>query len=157
MRWRIEARAAIALKEIEAFNPDVVVTLDDNAFRTVALAIAHKDIPVVFSGLNRRPESYLTDPPWIKTRNEPGGQITGVIEKILFGNHRILFIDINPAQTRRLARFWCGAHGNLDIPVAVGVLAHETLDRVFAPLQLGSLRMRIAFHGGNDPPRPGLV
>lgn len=81
---QIEAQAVIALERIEEFGPDVVVTLDDNAFRTVALAVARKDIPVVFSGLNRRPESYVTDPPWIQTREAPGGSITGVIEKIHF-------------------------------------------------------------------------
>jgi ABC-type uncharacterized transport system substrate-binding protein len=81
---QIEAQAAIALEKIEAFGPDVVVTLDDNAFRTVALAVAEKDIPVVFSGLNRRPESYLTSPPWLQSRQAPGGNITGVIEKIHF-------------------------------------------------------------------------
>jgi len=81
---QIEAQAVIALERIEAFDPDVVVTLDDNAFRTVALAVAEKDIPVVFSGLNRRPESYVTTPPWIQSRQRPGGNITGVIEKIHF-------------------------------------------------------------------------
>lgn len=81
---QIEAQAVIALQRIEEFGPDVVVTLDDNAFRTVALAVAEKDIPVVFSGLNRRPESYVTSPPWIQSRQRPGGNITGVIEKIHF-------------------------------------------------------------------------
>lgn len=81
---QIEAQAKIALEKIEAFGPDVVVTLDDNAFRTVALAVAEKEIPVVFSGLNRRPESYVTNPPWIRSRQQPGGNITGVIEKIHF-------------------------------------------------------------------------
>ena len=81
---QIEAQAAIALAQIEEFGPDVVVTLDDNAFRTVALAVAEKDIPVVFSGLNGRPEGYVTTPAWIQTREQPGGNITGVIEKIHF-------------------------------------------------------------------------
>ena len=67
------------MKEIQAFSPDVVVTLDDNAFRTVAMALAGSKTPVVFSGLNRMPETYESNPPWLASRDAPGSNITGVI------------------------------------------------------------------------------
>ena len=82
-----------ALQGIAAFSPHVVVVLDDNAFREVALPLAgQKDVSVVFSGLNGPPESYNEQCPFMQTRQHPGGNITGVYEK-LYINHSIRVIQ----------------------------------------------------------------
>ena len=51
----IAAQAEIALQRINEFQPDVLVTLDDNAFYSVVDALEDPDLPVVFSGLNNLP------------------------------------------------------------------------------------------------------
>ncbi|TYO99847.1 ABC-type uncharacterized transport system substrate-binding protein [Geothermobacter ehrlichii] len=75
-------RGQQALKRLRAFAPDVVLTLDDNAFREVGLALAGQKIPVVFSGLNGQPEDYNRRHHFMNSREHPGGNITGVYEKL---------------------------------------------------------------------------
>lgn len=77
-------QAKIALAQIEAFKPDVLVTLDDNAFRTVALPLVDTGLPIVFSGMNNQPELYNETTRWMSSRQAPGHNITGVYEKIHF-------------------------------------------------------------------------
>ena len=55
---QIEARGKEALAEIKAFKPDLVITVDDNAARTVMLPLVDSGIPVVFTGINSLPEAY---------------------------------------------------------------------------------------------------
>lgn len=78
----IARQASVALQEIERFNPDVVVTLDDNAFKTVALPLSGKPIDIVFSGMNGQPEDYNRHRRFMQNRSKPGGNITGVYEKL---------------------------------------------------------------------------
>ncbi|MFW5489770.1 MAG: ABC transporter substrate-binding protein [Desulfovibrio sp.] len=73
-----------ALRKVWAYGPDVLVTLDDNAFREVGLKFAGTNTPVVFSGMNAQPEDYQTTPPWLDSRAHPGHNITGVYEKLHF-------------------------------------------------------------------------
>ncbi len=72
-----------ALLEINKVKPDVVVVLDDNAFRTVGLALVDKDTSVVYSGMNGQPEDYDRIAKWLESRDRPGHNITGVYEKLL--------------------------------------------------------------------------
>jgi ABC-type uncharacterized transport system substrate-binding protein len=79
----MKAQAEIALDKIEKFNPDIVVTIDDNAFREVGLRlIGRDDVSVVFSGMNGQPESYNKKAPFMETREKPGANCTGVYEKL---------------------------------------------------------------------------
>ncbi len=78
----IEQQAAIALKIIASFKPDVLITIDDNAFRSVALPLVDSGLPIVFSGLNIQPEDYNRQQPFMKSRQRPGGNVTGVYEKL---------------------------------------------------------------------------
>lgn len=71
-----------ALAAIRSFSPDVLVTLDDNAFRLVALRLADTGQAIVFSGMNTQPEKYARAVPWLDSRSHPGHNITGVIEKL---------------------------------------------------------------------------
>lgn len=78
----IEEQAYSALKKIDDFKPDVLVTLDDNAFSAVALEFADTDISIVFSGLNGQPEDYSRQKKFMNSRKKPGHNITGVYEKL---------------------------------------------------------------------------
>jgi ABC-type uncharacterized transport system substrate-binding protein len=77
----IEKRGAMALEEIKRIKPDVVVTIDDNAARTVMLPLIGTDIPVVFSGINKQPEDYNKIKHFMDSRKRPGSNVTGVYEK----------------------------------------------------------------------------
>jgi ABC-type uncharacterized transport system substrate-binding protein len=75
--------AAEVLREIDSFKPDVIVTLDDNAFREVGLPMAgRQDIAAVFSGMNGQPEMYNARKHFMNSREKPGNNITGVYEKL---------------------------------------------------------------------------
>lgn len=78
----IQEQAEKAKKDIAAFQPDVVLTLDDNAFRTLALPEAGTKIPYVFSGMNGQPETYDAAKEFMVSRAHPGSNITGVYEKL---------------------------------------------------------------------------
>jgi len=78
----IEKQAKIALEQINEFKPDVLVTLDDNAFRTVALKFVDTEMAIVFSGMNGQPAGYNSQTPCIESREKPGHNITGVYEKL---------------------------------------------------------------------------
>jgi ABC-type uncharacterized transport system substrate-binding protein len=79
----MKKEANTIFRQINEFEPDVLVVLDDNAFREVALPLAdNKDLPVVFSGMNGQPENYNATMRFMDNREKPGGNITGVYEKI---------------------------------------------------------------------------
>lgn len=78
----IEEQARIALKKIRFFRPHVLVMLDDNAFRTVALNMVDSTVPIIFCGMNGQPEDYNKMKPFMGSRSQPGHNITGVYEKL---------------------------------------------------------------------------
>jgi ABC-type uncharacterized transport system substrate-binding protein len=78
----IKKQSDIALQKVKLFKPDVLVALDDNAFRWVALQLVDSDISIVFSGLNGQPEMYNQQKPFMLSRENPGHNITGVYEKL---------------------------------------------------------------------------
>lgn len=78
----IRKEAEIALIKIKELKPDVVVLLDDNAFRAIGLELVDGGVNVVFSGLNGQPEDYNLIKKWMDSREKPGHNITGVYEKL---------------------------------------------------------------------------
>ena len=79
----IRAQARKALEAIEAFKPDVVVVLDDNAIREVMLPLVGRDdIAVVFSGMNGQPSAYNRKKLFFERTDRPGSNVTGVYEKL---------------------------------------------------------------------------
>ncbi|MBN2126318.1 MAG: hypothetical protein JW821_18605 [Deltaproteobacteria bacterium] len=78
----IEKQACLALQEIRSFEPHVLVTLDDNAFSSVALELVDSPIPIVFCGMNAQPEAYHRRKAFMNSRTHPGHNITGVYEKL---------------------------------------------------------------------------
>ncbi|SMF17425.1 ABC transporter substrate-binding protein [Desulfovibrio gilichinskyi] len=80
----IKSQGEIVLAKIKDVHPDVVVVVDDNAFGAVALKLVDSDVQIVFSGLNGQPEDYNDTIKWMDSRQKPGHNITGVIEKLHF-------------------------------------------------------------------------
>ncbi len=80
----IAKQVEIVLEKVDSIQPDVLVLLDDNAFRTVGLKLVDSDINIVFSGLNGQPEDYDRKVKWMDSRSAPGHNITGVYEKLHF-------------------------------------------------------------------------
>ena len=95
----IARQARLAVQKIEAFAPDVLVTLDDNAFKHVGLRFVDRDPAVVFSGLNGQPEDYNLQTPFMASRQRPGRNVTGVYEKLhiadAFRVHARMFEGLN--------------------------------------------------------------
>lgn len=77
-------QATAALEEINIFSPDVLVTIDDNAYRTVALQLIDSPVAIVFSGLNGQPRAYNTIAKAVETWEKPGHNVTGIYEKLYF-------------------------------------------------------------------------
>ncbi|WP_025322172.1 ABC transporter substrate-binding protein [Deferrisoma camini] len=80
----VARRGREALAALRAFRPDVVVTLDDNAFRTVGAALVGTELPVVFSGVNTPLDRLNRTMRFFATRSRPGANVTGVYEKLHF-------------------------------------------------------------------------
>ncbi|MCF8082409.1 MAG: hypothetical protein K9M96_04895 [Deltaproteobacteria bacterium] len=100
----IREQARIALQKIRAFRPDVLIVLDDNAFRTVALRLVDKPVPMVFSGMNNQPEAYHQKKACMESRNRPGHNITGVYEKLHFADAIRVHTKLFP-QTQKVMIF----------------------------------------------------
>ena len=79
---QIAAQGQAALAAIKEWQPDVVVTLDDNAARMVMLPLVDSELPVVFSGINNTPEWYNRRKQFLNSRKRPGHNVTGVYEKL---------------------------------------------------------------------------
>lgn len=77
----IEERASIVFNIIEEFKPSIVFVNNDNALKFVAVEYTERypesQLPFVFSGINLDPSIYQP----ISSLQEPGGPITGVLER----------------------------------------------------------------------------
>ena len=77
----IEERASIVFSIIEEFKPDIVFVNNDNALEYVAVEYTERyperQLSFVFSGINLDPSIYQP----ISSLEEPGGPITGVLER----------------------------------------------------------------------------
>ncbi len=78
----MKKQAEIALNEISKFKPYIVVVLDDNAFREVALPLCgDKTIKIVFSGMNGQ-VNYYNSIKSFSNNKIPTSNITGIYEKL---------------------------------------------------------------------------
>lgn len=88
----LDQQVKICLEKIKVFQPDVIITCDDNATKTIGKAFFKQKIPVVFLGLNGEPEAYgLVEP---GKRQHPGANITGVLERHYYQDATTLFQTI---------------------------------------------------------------
>ena len=78
---QVKMRGRLALKEIFKVDPDLVLIFDDNACEHVMLPLAKSKYPIVFSGVNVRPEYYDAIKDFMVTRENPAYNITGVTEE----------------------------------------------------------------------------
>jgi putative ABC transport system substrate-binding protein len=79
----MKAEGQKALAEIAEFKPDIVFVLDDAAVRQVMLPlIGRTDMSIVFSGMNGQPEIYNEPKHYLDSWAHPGGNVTGVYEKL---------------------------------------------------------------------------
>jgi ABC-type uncharacterized transport system substrate-binding protein len=79
----MKAEGQKALAEIAEFKPDIVFVLDDAAVRQVMLPlIGRTDMSIVFSGMNGQPEIYNEPKHYLDSWARPGGNVTGVYEKL---------------------------------------------------------------------------
>ncbi len=97
---QIRARGREALKLVASLRPDVLVTMDDNAIRTVMMPLVDTDIPVVFSGMNNQPEFYNRVREFMRSRTRPGHNITGVHERLYIDKSLQLMKEIVPGLKR---------------------------------------------------------
>jgi len=93
---QIKARGNEALARIKAFQPDLVITVDDNAARTVMLPLVDSAIPQVFTGINIRPEIYNQRREFMVNRLHPGHNVTGVYEKLYIAKSVQVMKEIVP-------------------------------------------------------------
>lgn len=70
---QFQDKAEAAMSVFRRFNPDVVMTGDDNALRLLGPRIAATGTPVVFFGINNNPRSYFSTIP---------DNVTGVLERV---------------------------------------------------------------------------
>ncbi len=78
----MQADAERVLGEISLFSPDIVFTVDDNAFREVGLKLVGNKYPVVFTGMNAQPEVYNQQVCFLDEQGLPNSNVTGVYEKL---------------------------------------------------------------------------
>ncbi len=93
---QIEARGRAALEKIKTLKPDLVFTVDDNAARKVMLPLVDSSVPLVFTGINNRPELYNHLKRFMETREHPGHNVTGVYEKLYIGKSVQVMREILP-------------------------------------------------------------
>ena len=79
----LRADGRSVLRQIEEFYPDLVFTLDDGAISEVMMPlVGRSDLSIVFSGMNAQPEDYNVSKRFMDSWNRPGGNVTGMYEKL---------------------------------------------------------------------------
>ena len=88
---QMEEITAEFLNQLEEIDPDLLLVMDDDALRHVGGKLLDSDLPIVFGGINGFPtdEGYgwLTDTdrgPLADSMEQPGHNITGVLERVSF-------------------------------------------------------------------------
>ncbi|MGD8370876.1 MAG: ABC transporter substrate binding protein [Syntrophobacterales bacterium] len=74
-------RGELAIKKAQKLKPTVLVVFDDTAFRFVALPLVKTSHQIVFGGVNVAPERYNAETEFMKSREKPSYNITGVTEE----------------------------------------------------------------------------
>lgn len=74
-------RGKLAIRKAQELKPTVIVVFDDTAFRFVALPLAQTSQQIVYGGVNVSPERYNAKTEFMKSREKPGYNITGVTEE----------------------------------------------------------------------------
>ncbi len=98
----LDQQVKICLEKIKVFQPEVIITCDDNATKTIGRTFFKQKIPVVFLGLNGEPEAYsLVEP---GRRQHPGANITGVLERHYYRDAAVLLQTILLANNLKVKK-----------------------------------------------------
>ncbi len=81
-----------AVKDIEHFKPDMLITVDDLAFTVALKHFLDSNFPIVFSGVNQRLSYYNKKYHFLDNHGYPTKNVTGVHERI-FAKQAIKFMD----------------------------------------------------------------
>ena len=127
----IKSQAEIVLAKIKDVHPDVVVVVDDNAFGAVGLKLLDSDISVVFSGMNGQPEDYNDTVKWMNSRQKPGHNITGIVEKLHFVEAFKVQKTIIPGLTKAVIICDNSFTGKAVLKQIQRELSEESVDIVF--------------------------
>lgn len=93
--WKLEI-AEKAMGKIREWAPDVVIATDDNAQKYVVAKMKDEGVNFVFLGVNADPMRYG----FIDSHENPGGNITGSIERARFGQSVKLLQRMRPDVNR---------------------------------------------------------
>jgi ABC-type uncharacterized transport system substrate-binding protein len=96
-KWKREI-AQQAIEKIQNWKPDVVIAADDNAQKYVVAEMKDSGVNFVFLGVNADPMDYG----YINSHENPGGTITGSIERARFEQSVKLLQRLSPG-VRRIA------------------------------------------------------
>jgi len=98
----LDQQVKICLEKIKLFQPDVIITCDDNATKTIGRTFFKQKMPVVFLGLNDEPEAYgLVEPGRCQ---HPGENITGVLERHYYRDAAVLLQTILLANSLKVKK-----------------------------------------------------
>ncbi|MCI5167426.1 MAG: hypothetical protein D3903_15355 [Candidatus Electrothrix sp. GM3_4] len=116
-----EKAGQIAVNAIKQWNPNIIIAVDDNAQKFVAVHFKNnKSIKIVFTGVNASIEAYGYE----KAKN-----VTGVLERIPFEEFREIFVQILPKNKRRIV--------HISDASVTSKLIHDELTNVkWSPLKL---------------------
>ncbi|MDJ0622137.1 MAG: ABC transporter substrate binding protein [Desulfocapsaceae bacterium] len=90
-QWKREI-AQQAMEKINSWQPDVVIATDDNAQKYVVAEMKDSGVNFVFLGVNADPMAYN----YINSPEDPGGTITGSIERARFEQSMRLLKQLQP-------------------------------------------------------------
>lgn len=121
-----------AIQEITSRKPDVVIASDDNAQAYIVSKMTGAGTPFVFLGVNADPMNYG----YIKSPEEPGGNVTGCIERERFGLTLKLLRRLVP-EVSRIAVICDDGPTGRPIIKRVKARAHQVGVSVVAAAQIG--------------------
>ncbi|MBN1967861.1 MAG: hypothetical protein JXR48_13225 [Candidatus Delongbacteria bacterium] len=101
---QIEQRAALAISQINDFNPHILFVLDDNAIKYVAMKLLNNNFYILFSGMNSQIEDCNKITYCIDTiSRKPLKNMTGVYEYLHLRKSLDTFKRIFPDKNRFIA------------------------------------------------------
>lgn len=90
----MEKTGKIVSKMIKDWEPDILISVDDNAQEYVAKNfINHSKIKIIYTGVNARPEIY---------GYHQANNVTGVLERLPFDAFKEVFLQILPKEKRKI-------------------------------------------------------
>ncbi|UCG11616.1 MAG: hypothetical protein JSU72_13915 [Deltaproteobacteria bacterium] len=90
-------RGKLAIQMARKIKPTVIVVFDDTAFIYVALPLAKTSQQIVYGGVNVSPERYNAKTEFMKSRENPGYNITGVTEEATSDHATQMMKEILPS------------------------------------------------------------